>query len=273
MANSPDPYEAFARTYEQDSHIEVARAFFAAIRPLLRRSRSEAPVLDLGCGSGLVTASIAQTGRSVIGIDQSRSMLALARRRCAGFDGRVRFVRSGLDAFPSGLNCALAVACGDIVNHISSLAYLRRMFTRTRACLLPGGLLIFDALNRFCFEAYWAGKTYLMEGPTGDLVMECDWQPRTRRASARMIAYVQDGGRRFIKRETTLFEYLHEDRELSRALRAAGFHELWRREWSPWSDQDREPSLDRGLWCARNAGALEGIGVSQLRELGFERVR
>lgn len=272
MANSPDSYEAFARTYEQDSHIEVARAFFVAIRPLLRRSCSEAPVLDLGCGSGLLTFSIAQTGRPVIGIDQSRSMLALARSRCAEFDGRVRFLRSGLDAFPSGLDCALAVACADVVNHISSLAYLRRMFTRTRACLLPGGLLIFDALNRFCFEAYWAGKTYLMEGPTGDLVMECDWQPRARRGRARMIAYVQDGAMRFTKHETTLFEYLHDDRELSSALRAAGFHELWRREWSPWSDQDREPALDRGLWCARNAGTLENVSVSQLRELGFKRV-
>ncbi len=267
-----DPYEVIARVYDQDVHLEVPRAFFQALRPLFRDARGGPPVLDLGCGSGLLTERVARAGASVLGIDGSRAMLARARRRCAGFEGRVRLLRQPLDRLRLAAPAELAVACGDVMNHLPSPVALRKVLTSIRRCLGSGGLLVFDALTEACFEEYWPDNTHLLQGPHGDLLMDCDWDPRARRGSVRMIAYARNGRGSYSRAEATLFEYLYGDGEIARALRESGFDEVFRRDWSPWPDLESGAPMDRRLWCGRVAGDEARIRPGRLRALGFRPV-
>jgi SAM-dependent methyltransferase len=267
-----DPYEVIARVYDQDVHLEVPRAFFRALRPLFRDVRTGPPVLDLGCGSGLLTERIARAGARVIGVDGSPAMLARARARCAPLGARVRLARRRLDALRLPPRAELAVACGDVMNHLPSEAVLRRVLASIRGSLAGGGLLVFDALTRHGFEEYWPDNTHVLQGPCGDLLMECDWDPEERRGSVHVIAWARDGRGRYTRAEATLFEYLHGDREIARSLRRAGFSEVWRRPWTPWADARHEPRLDRALWCGRVRGGEPRLRASRLRELGFRRL-
>jgi SAM-dependent methyltransferase len=267
-----DPYQVFSLVYDQDVHLDVPRAFFRTLRPLLRVARHESPVLDLGCGSGLLTERIAAAGVPVLGVDGSRPMLARARARCAKHAPRVRLLARDLGALRLAPVHALAVACHDVLNHLPSEAALRRVLGSVRRALAPGGAFVFDALTDWAFETYWPDNTHRLEGPHGDLWMDCDWDPGRRRGTAWMTAYVRDSRGRYTRHQTTLHEYAWSDRELTRALRAAGFAELWRMPWSPWADQHEQERLERALWCGRVAG--EGaISTGALRALGLERLR
>jgi SAM-dependent methyltransferase len=268
-----DPYEVFSLVYDQDVHLEVPRAFFRTLRPLVGDARKGPPILDLGCGSGLLTARIAKAGARVTGIDGSRAMLALARRRCGPQNPRVRLLFRRLERLGLAPEAQLALACGDVMNHMSSLARVTRVLRSARRALAPGGALVFDALTEFCFETYWPDNTHLLHGPYGDLLMDCDWDPARRRGTARMTAYARERDGRFRRRETTLHEYAYGDRELASALASAGFDEVWRRPWSPWPDQHLEPAMDRALWCGRRTGGQAGIRPARLRALGFRRLR
>lgn len=267
-----DPYEVFSRVYDQDVHLEIPRAFFRTLRPLVRDARRGPPILDLGCGSGLVTERLAAAGARAIGIDGSLAMLALARRRCARHRGRVRLLRRRLDAIRLAPEAHLALACGDVINHLPTLAAVRRVLASIRRALASGGVLVFDALTEFCFETYWPDNTHRLTGPRGDLLMDCDWDPRRRRGRAHMIAYARERGGRYRRHETTLYEYAYGDRELAQAFTAAGFAEVWRRPWSAWPDQHEEPAMDRALWCGRKGGSEASVGTARLRALGFRRV-
>jgi SAM-dependent methyltransferase len=267
-----DPYDVFSRVYDQDVHLEIPAAFFHTLAPLVRDARRGPPILDLGCGSGLVTERLAAAGARVIGVDASRPMLALARRRCARHRGRVRLLERRLEALRLPPEARLALACGDVINHLPRLAVVERVLRSVRGALAPGGALVFDALTEFCFETYWPDNTHLLEGPHGDLLMDCDWDPVRRRGTARMIAYARERGGRFRRLETTLHEYAWRDRELLRAFAAAGFAEVWRLPWSAWPDQRDEPAMDRALWCGRNAGSADGALPARLRGLGFHRI-
>ncbi len=267
-----DPYEVFSRVYDQDVHLEIPRAFFRTLRPLVRDARRGPPILDLGCGSGLVTERIAAAGAHAIGIDGSRPMLALARRRCARFPGRVRLLQRRLDAIRLAPQAHLALACGDVINHLPSLSAVKRVLGSVRRALAPGGVLVFDALTEFCFATYWPENTHLLEGPHGALLMDCDWDPVRRRGSARMIAFAREARGRFRRYETILHEYAYRDRELEQAFAATGFAELWRRPWSAWPDQGEEPAMDRALWCGRRGGGDASVRPARLRALGFRRV-
>jgi len=267
-----DPYEVFSRVYDQDVHLEIPRAFFRTLRPLVRDARRGPPILDLGCGSGLVTERIAAAGARAIGIDGSAAMLALARRRCAPFRGRVRLLRRRLDAIRLPADAHLALACGDVINHLPSLAAVRRVLGSVRRALAPGGALVFDALTDFCFETYWPDNTHRLTGRHGDLLMDCDFDPVRRRGRAHMIAYARERDGRYRRMETTLHEYAYRDRELARAFAAAGFAETWRLPWSAWPDQREEPAMDRALWCGRKGGGEASVRPERLRALGFRRV-
>ena len=271
MRSQLDPYEVFSRVYDQDVHLDVPRAFFRTLRPLLRAARGGAPVLDLGCGSGLLTERIAKAGLHVLGVDGSRPMLRRARARCAKQAGRVRLVTRDLAALRLPPVHALAVACHDVLNHLPSEAALRRVLGSVRRALAPGGLFVFDALTDWAFEHYWPDNTHRLEGPHGDLWMDCDYDPARRRGTVQMTAYVKDARGRYSRHETTLHEYAWNDRELTRALRAAGLAEVWRMPWSPWPDQHTEAQLERALWCGRVAGKGP-VGARSLRALGFRSV-
>ncbi len=56
------------------------RALFTAFAELVR----DGPVADLGCGTGRVTAFLAEAGLDVVGVDLSPEMLAVARREHPG---------------------------------------------------------------------------------------------------------------------------------------------------------------------------------------------
>jgi len=268
MRSRVDPYEIFSRVYDQDVHLDVPRAFFRTLRPLLRAARGGAPVLDLGCGSGLLTERIAKAGVQVLGVDGSRPMLRRARKRCSTQAGRVRLVARDLAALRLPPVHTLAVACHDVLNHQPSEAALRRVLGSVRRALAPGGLFVFDALTDWAFEHYWADNTHRLEGPHGDLWMDCDYDPARRRGTVQMTAYVKDARGRYARHEATLHEYAWHDRELTHALRAAGFAELWRMPWSPWPD---EAQLERALWCGRASGK-GAMAARSLRALGFRSV-
>jgi ubiquinone/menaquinone biosynthesis C-methylase UbiE len=53
-------------------------------------------VLDAGCGPGLVAAALLESGLRVVGVDLSSEMIERARRRCAPFGERVRFLQASL---------------------------------------------------------------------------------------------------------------------------------------------------------------------------------
>src|SRR5438034_11831675 len=67
-----------AALYEKDHSFVWKQA--ASLVELLAPRRGER-VLDLGCGTGHLTAQLAATGADVVGIDSSATMIAEARRQ------------------------------------------------------------------------------------------------------------------------------------------------------------------------------------------------
>jgi ubiquinone/menaquinone biosynthesis C-methylase UbiE len=101
-------------------------------------------VLDLGTGSGVAAIEVSKAVRSVglvVGIDQSDSMIALARKKAIKAHRRnVRFIKmSGEDLrFPDGFFDAAISNCGIAIPDFSKgLKEILRV-------LRPGGLLVFN---------------------------------------------------------------------------------------------------------------------------------
>jgi SAM-dependent methyltransferase len=80
--------EFFASLYDCLNPWSVSDEFY-----FNRAIESGGPVLDLGCGTGMLACSIASRGLSVVGVDPAAAMLHVARSREGG--DKVRWIQSG----------------------------------------------------------------------------------------------------------------------------------------------------------------------------------
>ncbi len=113
------------------------------LEELTRRGLGHGLVIDLGCGSGILSEPLAAHGFEILGIDLSLALLALAQQRVPS--GRFR-VESLLTAdLP---RCVAIAAVGECLNYLfdeqNSFAAVRQVLGRAFNALVPGGLLVFD---------------------------------------------------------------------------------------------------------------------------------
>jgi len=132
-------YDAIAEDYAERFSDEIAgkpldRAVFSAFADLVGEG---APVADLGCGPGRVTAHLASLGLSVFGLDLSESMLALARRENPG----LRFEQGSMLELDLPDAALAGVVCWYSSIH-TPVEELPALFTEFRRVLAPGGHLL-----------------------------------------------------------------------------------------------------------------------------------
>lgn len=106
---------------------------------------SNGTVLDIGCGTGVLTERFARSGASVMGLDISPGMLAKARRRCAGCENAT-FVCQDWNAFSAahGFDLVFSSFCPG-VDGLSSILRMESM-SRGTCCLVSMGHGPRDAL-------------------------------------------------------------------------------------------------------------------------------
>ena len=102
-------------------------------------------VLDLGCAGGFMAEALAQRGARVTGIDPAAAAIDAARihARAEGLD--IVYHTGVGEALPYPAASFDAVVCVDVLEHVADLAQVLAEVTRT---LRPGGLFLFDTINR-----------------------------------------------------------------------------------------------------------------------------
>jgi SAM-dependent methyltransferase len=109
------------------------------------RERRGGRVLELGCGSGRVTALLAPLAAGVVGVDLSPELLARARVRLAGCSN-VRLLRADMRQLVFREPFDLVVAANDPFSHLLADGDRARTLDLVGRHLAPGGRFVLDAL-------------------------------------------------------------------------------------------------------------------------------
>jgi SAM-dependent methyltransferase len=100
-------------------------------------------VVELGCGSGILTRVLVEAGHRVVATDASPAMLDLARRHVPGAEDVRRLVLPD-DPIPEA---DAVVSVGHVLSYLPDAAAIDRALVAAARALRPGGILAVDLLD------------------------------------------------------------------------------------------------------------------------------
>ena len=140
-ADHADAYDALVRAEDCDGRLLPALEAIASL--------AEARVVEVGAGTGRITALLLSRGARVVAVERAPAMLRVARRRVAGLaDEHCALIRADALALPVGSGWAGVALAGWVFGHLRSwhAATWRESIARAIGeldrALRPGGTLI-----------------------------------------------------------------------------------------------------------------------------------
>ena len=132
--------------YERSNHpVALLRAQHEAFFPWIQNKLPPPPfkILDVGCGAGLLSNSLAKLGYTVTGIDLSQSSLDVAKKVDA--TNSVTYLNANAYSLPFADASFDAVFAMDVLEHVEEPQLL---ISEAARMLKPKGLFFFHTFNR-----------------------------------------------------------------------------------------------------------------------------
>src|SRR2546427_6491584 len=143
-------YDSFIADYYDESPIVKGRLEDVAFYRHAARDFGD-PILELGCGTGRITMTLAEEGKRITGLDLSERMLERAVQKRAALRvearERVHFVQGDMTRFDLGEKFRLVIIPFRPFQHLLEIQQQLDCLNSVRKHLAPGGRLILDVFQ------------------------------------------------------------------------------------------------------------------------------
>jgi SAM-dependent methyltransferase len=103
-------------------------------------------IIDLGCGTGLLTCELAKRGHQMVGVEPSSAMLEVARHKPYG--DQVKWIEGSFEKL-EGLQTDMVLMTSHVAQFFLDEESWQAMLDATYKALKPGGHIVFDIRRLF----------------------------------------------------------------------------------------------------------------------------
>ncbi len=235
-------YETFAKIYDEvmDENLYLDWLEFTC-RHLEKRQQK---VLELACGTGILSVELANLGFNVCGLDLSEEMVTLAKKRITSEDEKLSF-KTGDMLQLDEKNSYDAVTCySDSICYMPDEKAVGQVFSGVYDSLKENGTFIFDVHSTFQMEESFSEYSYHYQ--TDEFAFLWESYPGDYEYSVEhfLTFFVSDKQGKFER-----FDELHEERTYDIStyqalIKAAGFKSV-----EVYADfEDVAPSEESNRW-------------------------
>lgn len=213
--NKSVDYKAFADLYER------CFADFMKEKPSL--------VLDLGCGTGVMTEELDTRGYDMTGIDLSPDMLCIAKDRAydKGRENNILYLLQDMTAFELYGTVDACVCTLDGMNYLTADGDIEKTLACVHNYLVPDGLFVFDVSSRYRFEKVYANNTFVYDGEVDGYKYFCTWQNMYDRESElcefSLTVFNETDKKGYIRSDELQYQRMYTEEFLREKLIESGF--------------------------------------------------
>ena len=214
----------FASVYDRfTDNVEYRRRADYLLDLLKAGGITEGILLDVACGTGMLTQYLCKKGYDLIAADCSPDMLQIARERLRKADPAALVLCQDMRSLDLYGTVDAAVCTLDSVNHRTETADVRRSFSCIGLFLRPGGLFVFDVNTPYKHEKILSGNTFVYEDDDAYLVWQNDECDETGTVEIMLDIFLSDGAGTYTRACEDFAERAYPMDMLDDLLRETGF--------------------------------------------------
>lgn len=150
------PYSSLAEFYDYILRHVDYQGWYEYIRDLmLRYTRSQRLIVELGCGTGKFGAKFSNDDYVIFGIDSSLGMLRVAKNRAYR---NHRVLCADMKRIPLRVSADFIFSVHDTMNYFLTLEDLSQVLASVRGIMHPETVFLFDMTTEYNINEHFDGK-------------------------------------------------------------------------------------------------------------------
>ncbi|MBF0806170.1 MULTISPECIES: class I SAM-dependent methyltransferase [unclassified Streptococcus] len=214
-------YETFARVYDSIMDDQLYDQWLAFTQDHLTPDTTD--ILELACGTGILSLKLDQAGYRVKGLDLSPEMVDLAQKRAQEAGRNIEFIQGNMLALPA-VDAVDAVTCySDSICYLEDEVEVGDAFQQVFQVLKSGGRFLFDVHSIYQMEEVYPGYSYHENAE--DFAFVWDSYPDEPPYSIvhELTFFLQEEDGRFVRKDEVHEERTYERLTYEILLEQAGF--------------------------------------------------
>lgn len=221
-------YSTFARYYDSlTANIDYKKraGYFHEI--IKRYKNTEGTILlDLACGTGSISEEMAKIGYDVIGVDYSDEMLGIALDKKFDSGLNIQYLCQDMRKLDLYGSMDITICALDSINHLNSLADVKKVFKNVALFSEPQGLFIFDINTLYKHRNILANNTFTYETDNVFCVWENTLVEDTDEVKMNLEFFELEENGLYSRTSDSFSEKAYSDESIEELLRECGFELL-----------------------------------------------
>jgi len=154
-------YERFAHAYDRIMHNVDYQRWGDYIQNIFhQQNKSPKTILDIACGTGALTAILAEKDYHMTGVDLAEGMLDIARDKASNLGLSINLVHDDMRTFDLGQQFDVVLCTYDSINYMRDEEDFASVCFRVIDHLKPNGLFIFDVTTERNIVRHFHAQTF-----------------------------------------------------------------------------------------------------------------
>ena len=171
-----EAYSDFARVYDIFmDNVEYEKWAEYLIGSLKEYGIEDGIVLELGCGTGVMTELLAESGYDMIGVDNSEEMLGEAMEKRAESGHEILYLEQDMREFELYGTVGAIVSVCDSMNYLSTPEDLTQVLRLANNYLDPGGIFVFDMNTEYKYAQILGDNVFAENRERGSFIWENEY--------------------------------------------------------------------------------------------------
>ena len=185
-------YSEFASVYDE-LMTEIPYDTYAELIELAANGIAGKKILDIGCGTGLLSVKLAKMGGDVTGVDLSPEMLRIASERANALSTyQLRLLNNRCSNLRDFLSFDVAVIAIDSLNYVIDREEVIQTLQNVYDSLAGGGVLLFDVHSTFKTDVIFMESPFTFDNERISYIWETEEGDEPHSVYSELAFFIRD---------------------------------------------------------------------------------